>query len=502
MRRCATIVIAVGLSAAVWAQPKPPPETPPSAIFQRALRSYEAGEYYTASSAFHRVVEGETADGPVTTQRAEWWLARSLFHLHLYSPSLAFLERLLKNSTHAFRAPALNWLVALDAKLAAAGIRQRMSHVDAALVAPREFDRTRDEVLVLMAQGYSERGDLRAALSLLKRVAATSVVAPRGRLIEGLLLQRSGRRGEALAALRSALDLADKAPARPGAKDVREQARLALARLALSSGQPESCLREYAQLPAASPHALEVLLLGAWARVQRKETAKALDSLDRLHTSRCSHFYLPEGLVLRAALYLQQGNLERAGDALQAYAARFPRLRAYLERTARSYQDPIDLQAHLVQVQQGGASTEKDAPRMIDIVLEEPALQDQQARLKELDGELALIRKAPPEWKATKTAGVALQDLTLQKSLVQHEIGQRAAKRMLLLAVELGRLGKQIATLEAAARVCRATGGKPGALGVPKLQVTFTPTPQLDQRHPQHILLGSPGVTVVSPCGR
>jgi hypothetical protein len=506
MRRCALVIVVVELFAGgAQAQVKrSPAPAPPSADFQQALKSYEAGNYHSASIALHRVAEGETGDSAATTQRADWWLARALFHLHLYSPAAASFDRLLKDRKHAFHAAALNWLVALDSKLtAAAGLRQKMSQADAALVAPKEFDRTRDEILVLMAQGHAARGDLRAALPLLKRVAATSVVAPRARLVEGLLQGRSGRRAEAMTTLRAALDLVSKAPTRPGVKEVSEQAHLALARLASGAGQAEVSLKAYAQLPATSVHALEVLLLGAWAHVQRKETAKALDRLGRLHTARFSHFYLPEGLVLRAALHLQQGDGDRAEESLKAYRARFPRLRAYVESMTRTYKDPIDLYAHFVQVRGGAVPPEKDEARMIDLVLEEPELQDHLALMRELDRELTLIQGMPFEWKATAIAGVALQDLTLQKSLVQHEIGQRAAKHLLLLAVELRRLEKVAAALEAAVRSCRAARGKPGALAAPKIQLTFTPTPRplLDLRHPQPDLLAQVSVTILAACG-
>jgi tetratricopeptide (TPR) repeat protein len=352
-----------------------------------------------------------------------------------------------------------------------------IARYDRAAINQPALSAVKDEALYRRAVGYAATSADKKAIELLQAVGTNGAFGTSAALLLGVVQARAQRLSEAATALRTALALAERP--RPGSKQPKDEVTVALARLHLLAGEHEACAQRYAQLPSGSPFALEAMFHGAWAQLQRRDPAKALDALNRLHTPHFAHYYFPEALVLRAAIYAQRGQPERAEETLKALRERFVPFATYLEATTRVKKDPVDLLEELQGAQRRTVAASKAAVRMVETVLEDPGLQERVAHIDELDRELRLVQAAPPAWKATAIAGIVLQDLTLQKSLAVNQAGTTASRRMSLLAARINALAKQADSLGATLRACRQARRTPTLLPVYRPDATrlFVPGP-------------------------
>jgi tetratricopeptide (TPR) repeat protein len=476
MRELGSVLVAATLawcwlpSAAADQVKKAKKATPPSPTLAAALKAYEGNDFHTASRELYHVVDGATNDSVENTQRAEFWLGKALYHLHLYTAALRCFTRVAHKATaHAYHDASLKWLLALENKLPGAGASGELKRYDRAALKQPALEPVKDEALHRLALAEAQSGNDKLAVELLQAVSTTSAFGARARLLLGVVQARAQRRAEAATTLRAALALAERAPTRPESTQTKGGALLALARLHLLAGEHDACLQRYAELPAGSPFVLEGMLHGAWAQLQRRDPAKALEALHRLHTPHFAHYYFPEGLVLRAAIHAQRGQPERAEEALQSFRGRFPAFAAYLEATLRTYTNSPDLYDELLKIQRRTVSAAKETVRMVETVLEDPDLQERIGLIDETNRELALVRAAPAAWKATAIAGGVLQELVLQKSLRVHNAGTAARHRMSMLGARLSALAKQADMLGATLRACRE------ARRAPTLSLAYRP---------------------------
>ncbi|MEO1474586.1 MAG: hypothetical protein AAFS03_11735, partial [Pseudomonadota bacterium] len=72
----------------------PPKETPPSAGLAAALRFYKSGKHRAAALGFHQIATGEAKDTPGNVQKAQFFLAKSLYHIGFYQSALAFFDEI------------------------------------------------------------------------------------------------------------------------------------------------------------------------------------------------------------------------------------------------------------------------------------------------------------------------------------------------------------------------------------------------------------------------
>src|SRR5216117_4065100 len=68
----------------------------PSPALERALKLYEANEFYLASIELYKVVEGESGDSEANKQKAEFWMGKTLYKLKFYSSALTYFDRIVQ----------------------------------------------------------------------------------------------------------------------------------------------------------------------------------------------------------------------------------------------------------------------------------------------------------------------------------------------------------------------------------------------------------------------
>ena len=100
-----------------------PAEGPPSEALANGLRLYKEERYPEASVQFQRIVEGETRDAAGNKQKAQFFLAKSLYHLKYYQSALAIFDEISQmGKGHIYYDQTLQWLAQLASQLLRTGI--------------------------------------------------------------------------------------------------------------------------------------------------------------------------------------------------------------------------------------------------------------------------------------------------------------------------------------------------------------------------------------------
>ena len=98
--------------------PTPPEEGPPSEALATALSLYGKKNYDQAAVQFQRVVEGETQDAAGNVHKAQFFLAKSLYHLKYYVSALSIFDEITTvGAGHLFYDKTLEWLAQLASQL-------------------------------------------------------------------------------------------------------------------------------------------------------------------------------------------------------------------------------------------------------------------------------------------------------------------------------------------------------------------------------------------------
>jgi tetratricopeptide (TPR) repeat protein len=332
-------------------------------------------------------------------------------------------------------------------------VTRAASQISPATLSQPALASERWELTLLAARGLAQTGNEREALALLRSVPATAAVRARARGLLGILLARRNELARARGALGEAVALFEKSPASSATRAQREHALVHLARADYAAGARATALTHYARLAAGSPFGPEAGLLRAASALEAKDLKRATEELHRLHGLRFSHGFFPEGLLLRAAIYLREGALDRSEEALKAFAGSFGELPDQLLGFARREKDPGEVLGALRRDLKSGGKLER---RGATVVLADLRVEEAIRTVDLLDRELARLQSSPADWKSRAIAGVVLQDLTLQKSMLANEAGTLILRRMMALRARLRALAAEAERLRSAVARCRA----------------------------------------------
>ncbi len=423
---------------------------PPSKTLEKALKLYESNDFYSASIELHKVIEGETGDSEANKQRAEFWMGKTLYHLHFYSASLSYFDRIVqKGDSHRYYNATLNWLASLSRQLTeSAGILKKIGKYDRAQLEQPALEKVRDELFYLLGRYHYSQSNFKDAAALFSTVPSTSPFYARAKFMEGITYVRSYQARPAAESFKTLLRVAREAPATNEIKEFEELAVLSLARVFYSTGQYDLSIKYYDQIPQESPSWLDSLFESSWAHFQRNNFSKALGNIHTLNAPYFDNQFFPESLILKAVIYFQHCLYDRSGEAIRDFNAKYPPLGQQVAAILRQYKDPGELYDYALKIRAGTSGLNDDVARMTKNALSDRTIEKYFGYVDELDRELKQVQSADPAWKATAIAGVVLQDLTLQKSLAQNEAGQLANRRLTRVIQEIRELEKQAIKVE------------------------------------------------------
>jgi tetratricopeptide (TPR) repeat protein len=423
---------------------------PASRTLRKALTLYESNDFYSASIELHKVIEGETGDSEANKHRAEFWMGKTLYHLHFFSASLSYFDRIVqKGEQHRYYNATLKWLASLSRQLPeSAGILKKVGKYDRAQLEQPALQQVRDELFYLLGRYHYSQSNFKEAVSLFAAVPISSPFFARAKFMEGITYVRSYQARPAAEAFKILLRVAREAPATNEIKDFEELSVLSLARVFYSTRQFDLSIKYYEQLTEESSNWLDSLFEASWAYFQRNNFSKALGNIHTINAPYFETQFFPESLILKAVIYFQNCLYDRSAEAIQEFNARYPGLRSQILQLVKQYKDPAEFYDLAQRIRAGTAALNDEMARLTKGALGDRTIQKHFSYVDELDRELKQVGAADPAWKATAVAGVVLQDLTLQRSMAQNEAGQLAQRRIQRVAEEIQELIKQAIKVE------------------------------------------------------
>jgi len=422
---------------------------PPSKTLERALKLYDSEDYYTSSIELNKVVERQSGDDEGNVQRAEFFMGKTLFNLKFYSASLGYFTRIVdKGPAHRYYQKTLQWLASLSRFLPeSAGVLEKIGKYNRQDLEQPALEPVRNELYYLLGRFHYNKGNFKEALELFGLVPENSEFFARAKFLDGIIHVRDNKGKEAAESfkqiLRRAKDNSDKATA-----EFEDLANLSLARVFYATKQFPLAVKYFDKIPSESPEWLASLFESSWAYYQTDDDSKALGNIHTLNAPFFENEFFPESVILRAVLFFQRCNYERAMEAVVEFNQTYPQLREEILSLLRKHPENAEFYNYVKQIRRGEAGLGERVQRAAEGALQDRTLAKTLDYVEELDRELRQVDKADPSWKSTAIAGAVLQDLTLQKSIAENEAGNLARKRLERLAGEIQELIKQAIKVE------------------------------------------------------
>lgn len=440
---------APGTAGQPVAAPTVESSAPPSKTLERALKLYDSEDFYTSSIELNKVVEGQAGDDESNVQRAEFFMGKTLFNLKFYSVSLGYFTKIVdKGPAHRYYQKTLQWLASLSRFLPeSAGVLEKIGKYNRQDLEQPALEPVRNELYYLLGRFHYNKGNFKEAVELFTLVPDTSEFFARAKFLEGIIAVRDNRGKEAAEAfrqiLRKAKESNDKATV-----EFEDLANLSLARVFYATKQFPQSIKFYDKIPSESPEWLPSLFESSWAHYQIDGDSKALGNIHTLNAPFFENEFYPESVILRAVIYFQRCNYERALEAVVEFNSTYPQLREEILSVSKKYADNAEFYKYVLKIRSGEAGLSERVQRAAEGALQDRTLAKTLDYVTELDRELRQVDNADPSWKSTAIAGTVLQDLTLQRSIAENEAGNLARKRLERLAGEIQELIKQAIKVE------------------------------------------------------
>ncbi len=307
---------------------------------------FATGDYDRAAMVLLDVVENPGNKRHPGYGDALFFLAESLFHTRNFKAATAYFEQVAVQARPERQQRALGRLLE---------IALQTGDVDAArryLARASQLLETTPNARLLYAVGkyHYEVGELERARTTFARVPAGTGEWLRAQYFIGVLDVRGGRLAEGIARFQSVVD----APAVQGESSmqvdaaVRDQARLAIARLHYEQGAFDKAIDAYTSTPRESKAFDEAMYETVWIAIKQGEYERALRRLEILLISQPDVLRGPDARLLKGKLLMMLERYDDAALAFQEVLFEFGPIQA--EMQAIQKQSANDLPAHFNRV--------------------------------------------------------------------------------------------------------------------------------------------------------
>lgn len=310
-------LVALALPAAAFAQ----------ADLTPAIRAYNQGQYDRAALHLYDFISASGQSGD--RARAEFFLAQTLEKLGFFESAKFYYGQIVNEGPrHPFYVPAVEGLI------------QVAEQVDDDVIVPallnreynEEFQRLRPEFLhkanYLVGLVAQRAGNLEEAEAFLLTVPEDSSYFARARYLLGIVEIQKGQQAGSLEAMEQAAEVAlayfNQVLGLSGShyvdlRDLRDLARLGLARTYYGLGDYEQAVKYYEEIPRFSRYWDQALFENGWARFMNDDWGGALGTLQALHAPQFAGAFSPESWTLKATIYYTACLYDEAKEALAAY---------------------------------------------------------------------------------------------------------------------------------------------------------------------------------------
>lgn len=442
-------------------------DAPPSEALANGLRLYQGERHREAAVQFARVVSGQTDDAPSGVHRAQFFLAKSLYHLRYFRGALSLLEEIARaGPSHRYFEPALPWLAQLATRLPdAAGIVELVGRYPPAMVRTLDRDETRevhDHLLYLSGRHAYEQGDFEPAIDRLGRVSERSIHYGRARFLAAVTHVRQRRAQPAIAAFREVLDAAERGSIDDAAR-MRNLAWISLARVYYTAANRtdergertidplllDNAIAAWDRVEPGSELWLDALFEQAWGLYVAHEESRAMGNLFTLHSPYFADAYYPESLVIKAVVFFGACQTENAMAMIQQFHGRYDPVRDELDETLSGLEDNESLYRFLVGVRQGSSSLPPRVRAVVTEALSDRTLLRHLEYVHVLESELSRLESEPGVFRDSSLGDRLRADVAVTRSFAIDRAGELVRGRFARLIEQLDELMTQMDLVEA-----------------------------------------------------
>ncbi|MCA9543061.1 MAG: hypothetical protein KC613_01690 [Myxococcales bacterium] len=418
------------------------------AELDEALKAYKKRDFLRASLILYRITtKNEVAVTPVA-QKAEYTLGKTLYRLGLFQASVNFFDRVVQaGPNHRYFKATCKWLYYLSRKISGdPGLLEKISKYRPD-DCPAEF---RSELAFLQGQFHYQKGAVQTGLGLLSQVTPQSRYFPKAKFLEGISQVRMEQPGPAVESFKDLLRATVQ-----GDDDIsadlsyfNQLAVLSMARVFYSTGQFNKAVKYYDQIPLDSTLWLDALFEASWTFFRMNNHEKALGNLHTLNSPFFSDEYVPEGPILKAVIFYSNCNYDRTRETINEFRLTYEPLRDEIRQYLDQYAEPTAFYQFLGRLQDEGAALSPRVQQILNAAFQDKALKRINGYIRELDREVALIRKSKSTWAQSQLASTIIQETELIKSLAVDEAGRLAKQRLQRVVDELNDLISQSLKIE------------------------------------------------------
>lgn len=458
----AALCTAVPLASA---QKRANKQAPSSGAISEALKAYEAKNYQEAALGFKAVADRKGGD----SQRADFFLAKSLYHLKFFQAALAIFDQIVQaGPTHPYFDQTLQWLGQLAAELPeSAGIIEKVGQYDAAKLEQFNTKENKDlyqHILYLMARYKYNKGEFSEAIRLFSKVSKDSKWFARAKLFEGISHVRERRARPAIAAFRAVVDAHEDGTLNAGEDEDRlvDLAWLSLARVyykAANKVDPATGERKidgrvlgnaveaWNAIEQGSEYWLDAMFEESWAFFLADEYSRSLGNIHTLTSPYFEDAYYPEAYVLKAVVFFYNCQMDNASAMVAKFHEIYDPVQGKLQTVLAQHQDNQKFYQFLRDVRAGNANLPPEINGVVSSALSDRELLRHLEYIRMLEEEEKRLAGMPPSFKNSELGGQILQDIALGKSFAIDQAGDLARTRYNRLIEELQDLMNQVDTV-------------------------------------------------------
>jgi tetratricopeptide (TPR) repeat protein len=403
------------------AEPWEGSSVPWSPTLERGVKLYDAADYYSAAIELQKVVAGDTEDDDAGRERAEFFLAKTLYQMGYHvGAQRRFAAILEAGPAHSYRQASQKWLLAVVRLVPAPETLGFVTSLEdaelQATIADPTFGEIFEEFAYWVGRSIAREREPDAA----RAESFFSIVSPRSELASLVHLER--------ARLRLAADEIDDAASlfASASKDPR-----AATSAVWTAARALRRMRQLAALPT-------VLAGASTSTTSESARAIALLELSRLALERGRGTPGLEATSMATFDAVAVGTYCSSGPSRDVLASsRALRANAgAIIGTALTYDDHLALFEYLA-AELGQDDVSDPGRLLVRIALQIDGLGDELVWLEAIDREMELYDKANDAWKTTQVATDLAQTLYLEQAVAEANLGRWFREHLTSLRDEL-----------------------------------------------------------------
>ncbi len=397
-----------------------------TALYNKALQAYNAGDFDTSVQSFYEVMS--TSTDPEVRAKAEYYFASSLQKHKLPFTAFVYYALIVKaGKAHPFYLKAVEGLVnvqeQLDEQYLIPNFLNKNYNPDWATLPAEVLAR----INYLIGQISHRTARFDEAKEFLGAVPKESAVYDKSQYLLGVVLSDPRYPGgpqtqDAINAFNEVLNTSTRI--QKDLVETQELATLGLGRVYYGTGEFQKSVDAYEKIPRFSKYWNQALFENGFARFQNDDPGGALGSLQALHAPQFAGAFEPESWILKATAYYFACLYTEAKTALTEFDKVYQPMAEALKPIVEADEKDVTVYFRLVD-----SKSEKIPTPVLNWVRSNERMLGIFAVLKQIDAEKKLLEENQ-SWRAAKLSQDVVTNLDGNRDILEKTAGQLAKIRL------------------------------------------------------------------------